>query len=129
MRSHVISGLVVVTILFGTISAQAGVSWYTGTVVRLLSDERSANDPSYPDAKAFSGCAAYVTPAPSTSNPGCTGAYIALGCDGVVISKTAAEKNWANSQLALVTGNQIKYWLDDNLKTGGNCIAQSSIGY
>lgn len=116
-------------VLFLAMSAEAGVTWYTGTVVRALTDERSANDSRYPNAKAFSGCAAYVDPAPSTQIAGCTGGYVALGCDGVVISKQAAEKNWQNAQLSLVTGGQIKFWLDDSLRTGGNCIAQSSISY
>ena len=121
---------VLVCILGLVISAQTfgqTTGWHVATVTKVLIDERNAGDSAYPLAQSYGGCAARVTPNPRGSVPGCTSAYISLGCDGTIVAKSSAQNNLSSAQLALVTGEQISFWLDSNMKQSGACIAVSTI--
>ena len=107
-------------------SALAAGGWHAGTIERLLLDNRDAGDPTYPTALRYGGCAARVTPHPNTTVATC-GAYVSMGCDGVILSKSVANNNFGSAQLAYVASKRITFFIDDAYTSNGACIARSVI--
>ena len=104
----------------------AATDWHTGTIDRILTDQRSAGSTTYPEALRYGGCAARVTPRPSSTLSGC-GAYITMSCDGVFTSKSTAKNNFDAAQLGYVSGATVSFWIDNSQINSGSCFASSVI--
>lgn len=126
MKKQLSAGLITLLSMLNTGVALAASDWHTGTIDRILTDQRSANDATFPDALRYGGCAARVTPRPKTTLTSC-GSYITMSCDAVLTSKATAKTNFDSAQLAFATGATVSFWIDDTLTISGSCFASSVI--
>ena len=106
------SVILAATLMIGSFSAQSATGVLTATIIAMLTDDTN-----------YGKCMVRVTPSPTTVLPGCAASYVTLDCSGDFSAKAEAQRKLDASNLAFVTGSQIRYYLDDTKKHNGYCYA------
>ena len=105
-----------VVFLVVSVSAGADIGKVDGKVVRVLTDD-----------SMFGQCMVLLTVAPSDLGLNCgTSKFVSLGCDGANGPKSAAAAKFGSAQLAFVTQQSVRVFVDDDpaKKIDGYCYGQ-----
>ena len=115
-----IAALAAATLLLAPSPAQGAVASFSTKVLQTMVD-----------AEKYGGCMAKVENIPpqldckqDTKGTG----WVTLSCNGLFTSPPVAREAFKQTQMALLTGNTMAMWLDDNERTQeGFCHAYRSI--
>lgn len=75
------------------------------------------------DGSNFGGCMAEVTIDISESAPECGSSYITFDCNGDLQDPSIGNRFLEMSQVAYVTGKEMRFTVDTNLQHNGFCVA------
>lgn len=106
------------TVMLAALSAThigvAGTAEVSGaTVTRLVTD-----------SSLYGGCIAYLVPGPESTSLSCSANWVTFSCTGDFNTKAQGNTKFAAAQLAYVTGNNFRVFLDDSKKHNGICWAR-----
>ena len=112
MRNTLMLMVTLTVLVSGGASGATGV--LTGNVVQVLTDDDN-----------FGQCMARVSPSPATVLGACGAEWLTFDCStDFGGSKTEASRKLDAANLALVTGNTIRFYITDSLTHNGFCFAE-----
>ena len=111
-----------VAVLLMTSPAVLGQAfWMSGTIVNVITDARDNGD----GTTVYGGCAATLSPSPSTRNALCASDYVQFSCDGYYNKPSVGNTKFQAAQLAYVAGKRVEVNLNPSKITNNSCFAEA----
>ncbi len=76
------------------------------------------------DSQWFGGCMALLGKRPDSVGLDCEGSFVSFSCTGDFIEKDKANRHFEMAQVALLTGAQVQFVVDDTKKHNGYCFVK-----